>query len=130
MMRSQSDKFFYLLAGSFAGAVVALLFAPQSGSKTRKQVRKYSREAGNRAQEFVGALAETLDEALMDVLDADVSVEDANTQIEAIKTEAKVAKNPEQATMVVGEYYDFGAAGSLKVIGHNAEGKAIVEVPE
>jgi gas vesicle protein len=68
-MASRIEKYWYVLLGSMVGAGVALLFAPQTGVKTRKQIAKYGKKAGNRAQEFVGDIAESLDATLHDILD-------------------------------------------------------------
>lgn len=46
-----------VFAGGVIGAGLALLFAPQSGSKTRKDLFRYSKKARNRADEVVGDLA-------------------------------------------------------------------------
>lgn len=65
-----------LVAGGVIGAGMALLFAPQSGSRTRKDIVRYSRRAGNRAEEAVDDLAanvsqlvETIGEKTDDLLD-------------------------------------------------------------
>ena len=39
--------------GAAAGAAVALLYAPQSGVKTRKQLRKSIVDAGDRLRQLV-----------------------------------------------------------------------------
>lgn len=57
------------LFGAFVGASIALLFAPQTGEKTRHQLKKYGKKAGTRAQRFVGEIAESMDGALGDILD-------------------------------------------------------------
>lgn len=46
-----------LFAGGVIGAGLALLFAPQSGTRTRKDILRYSRKARNRADEAVNDLA-------------------------------------------------------------------------
>ena len=46
-----------VFAGGVIGAGLALLFAPQSGSKTRKDIFKYSKKVRNRADEVVDDLA-------------------------------------------------------------------------
>jgi gas vesicle protein len=38
-----------LLAGAFLGAGIALLFAPQSGRKTRRDIRHFAEKVGNKA---------------------------------------------------------------------------------
>ena len=68
-MASRIEKYWYVLLGSMVGAGVALLFAPQAGDKTRKQIARYGKKAGNRTQEFVGEIAESLDDTLHEILD-------------------------------------------------------------
>jgi gas vesicle protein len=68
-MSNRIEKYWYVLLGSMAGAGVALLFAPQSGQKTRRQLKKYGQKAGNRAQEFVGEIAESVDCVVRDALE-------------------------------------------------------------
>ncbi|MDD2582543.1 MAG: YtxH domain-containing protein [Desulfuromonadaceae bacterium] len=46
-----------VLAGGVIGTGLALLFAPQSGSRTRKDILRYSKKVGNRADEVVDDLA-------------------------------------------------------------------------
>lgn len=46
-----------VFAGGVIGAGLALLFAPQSGSKTRKDILRYSKKVHNRADEVVDDLA-------------------------------------------------------------------------
>lgn len=46
-----------IFAGGIIGAGMALLFAPQSGSKTRKDITRYSKKVRNRADEAVDDLA-------------------------------------------------------------------------
>lgn len=55
--------------GALVGASVALLFAPQSGRKTRQNLGKYGKKVGNRAQKFVGEIAESMDDVLGDILE-------------------------------------------------------------
>ena len=38
------------VAGTLLGAGVALLFAPQSGRKTRRDIRQFAEKAGNKAE--------------------------------------------------------------------------------
>src|SRR5262245_37366347 len=64
------DKAFTLLIGGFIGATVALLFATQKGEKTRRQLVKYGKKAGNRTQRFVGEIGESLDSVIGDILEA------------------------------------------------------------
>ena len=46
-----------ILAGGIVGAGVALLFAPQSGQRTRKDIVRYARKTKNRADEAVDDLS-------------------------------------------------------------------------
>ena len=65
-----------VVAGGVIGAGLALLFAPQSGSRTRKDISRYSKKAGKRAEEAVDDLAanvsdlvDTIGEKTGDLLD-------------------------------------------------------------
>ena len=65
-----------VFAGGVIGAGVALLFAPQSGAKTRKDILRYSKKARHRADEVVDDLAanvsdlvETIGEKTDDLLE-------------------------------------------------------------
>lgn len=49
-----------VFAGGVIGAGLALLFAPQSGSRTRKDILRYSKKARQRADEAVEDLAENV----------------------------------------------------------------------
>jgi gas vesicle protein len=46
-----------IFAGGVIGAGFALLFAPQSGTRTRKDILRYSKKARNKADEVVDDLA-------------------------------------------------------------------------
>ncbi|MEI7818044.1 MAG: YtxH domain-containing protein [Desulfuromonadales bacterium] len=65
-----------VFAGGVIGAGLALLFAPQSGSRTRGKIISYSKKARNRADEVVVDLAadvsnlvETIGEKTDDLLE-------------------------------------------------------------
>ena len=49
-----------ILAGGIVGAGLALLFAPQSGQRTRKDLVRYSRKTKDRASEAVDDLSATV----------------------------------------------------------------------
>ena len=49
-----------ILAGGIVGAGLALLFAPQSGQRTRKDIVRYSRKTKDRANEAVDDLSATV----------------------------------------------------------------------
>ncbi len=66
-----------ILAGGVIGAGLALLFAPQSGERTRKDLARYARKAKRRADEVaddvsatVSELVEQLEEKAKDSLQA------------------------------------------------------------
>ncbi len=51
-----------LVAGGIIGAGVALLFAPQSGKKTRQDIARYTRKAKRRAGDIVDDFSESVSE--------------------------------------------------------------------
>lgn len=65
----QTGKILMMLLGSLVGATVALLFAPQSGERTRKELARAGKKAGNRAQKFVNRIAKDLDRTLEDIVE-------------------------------------------------------------
>jgi gas vesicle protein len=65
-----------VFAGGVIGAGLALLFAPQSGSRTRRDILRYSKKARSRADEMVedvasnvSDLVETIGEKTDDLLE-------------------------------------------------------------
>lgn len=55
-----------LVAGGIIGAGVALLFAPQSGERTRRDIGRYVKRTRRRA----GEMAEEFSDAVSDMVDA------------------------------------------------------------
>lgn len=51
-----------LVAGGIIGAGVALLYAPQSGEKTRKDIGRYAKKARRRTREAVEAVEDFSDQ--------------------------------------------------------------------
>lgn len=49
-----------ICAGGIIGAGLALLFAPQSGTRTRKDIIRFSKKARHRADDVVDDLAENV----------------------------------------------------------------------
>jgi gas vesicle protein len=58
-----------LLAGALLGAGVALLFAPQSGRKTRRDIRQFAEKAGNKVEAARLELQHSIDNIIVDVED-------------------------------------------------------------
>jgi gas vesicle protein len=56
-----------LFAGALLGAVVALLFAPQSGRKTRRDIRQFADRVGNKAEAARLELQRSIDNIIEDV---------------------------------------------------------------
>ena len=53
-----------LVAGGIIGAGLALLYAPQSGSKTRKQISRYAGRVRNEAEENLRDTADAVTEMI------------------------------------------------------------------
>lgn len=65
-----------LIAGGLLGAGVALLFAPQSGKKTRKDISRFAKKSKHRAEEIiddfsdnVSDMVDSLSDKATDILD-------------------------------------------------------------
>jgi gas vesicle protein len=56
-----------ILAGGIVGAGLALLLAPQSGQRTRKDILRYAKKTKGRAEDAVEDLSETVSD-LVDAL--------------------------------------------------------------
>lgn len=56
-----------LVAGGIIGAGVALLFAPQSGEKTRKDITRYARKARRKAGDVVDDFSDSISD-MVDVV--------------------------------------------------------------
>jgi len=53
-----SKMFFSFLTGAAIGAGLALLFAPQSGKETRKQIKDFSEKLGGEVKDGVDRISE------------------------------------------------------------------------
>ena len=53
-----SKMFFSFLTGAVVGAGLALLFAPQSGKETRKQIKDFSDKLGGEVKDGVEKISE------------------------------------------------------------------------
>ena len=56
-----------LIAGALLGAGIALLFAPQSGRKTRRDIRHFAEKAGNKAEAAQLAIQHSIDNIIGDI---------------------------------------------------------------
>lgn len=61
------SKVFFLAGGLAMGAVAALLFAPSSGKKTRKDLGQAVEEGLNNSREAVGPVVKQLEKELGDL---------------------------------------------------------------
>jgi gas vesicle protein len=101
-----------LVAGGIIGAGVALLFAPQSGKKTRRDIVRYSKRAKNRAGEVVDDFADSISdmvdavgEKASDILDRgkDLAYEAKKDVLKAIEEgQTKLEKQRMKLMKIIG----------------------------
>jgi gas vesicle protein len=53
-----------LVAGGLIGAGLGILFAPQSGKKTRRKIGRYAQKVRNEAEEIIRDSAQAVTEAV------------------------------------------------------------------
>ncbi len=58
-----------LVAGGIIGAGVALLFAPQSGKRTRKDIARFAKKTKHKAEDAVDSFTDTLSDLVETVGD-------------------------------------------------------------
>ena len=92
-----ADAAIAFVAGTLLGAGVALLFAPQTGRKTRRDIRQFTEKAGNKAEaaqlelrhsieNIIGDVSEKLQESLASGMDwTDSKIADLQGALEAAK---------------------------------------------
>jgi gas vesicle protein len=90
-----------LIAGALLGAGAALLFAPQSGRKTRRDIRQFAEKVGNKAEaarlelqhsidNIIGDIEEKLQEGLARGMDwTDSKIVDLRQALEATRKSIK-----------------------------------------
>ena len=49
-----------LFAGAMVGAAIALLYAPQSGDRTKKDIKKFARQTVNRLDDLQGGIRDQI----------------------------------------------------------------------
>ena len=59
----------FLLAGALAGAAIALLYAPQSGVRTKKDIKKFARKTVDRLDDLQGDIRDQVTHWVDDVTD-------------------------------------------------------------
>lgn len=101
-----------LIGGGLLGAAVALLFAPQSGRQTRRDISRFSRKARRQAEDIVDNFAgnvhgmvETIGERAEDILDKgkDLAHEAKMELIKIIdEGQAKLEKQKERLARIIG----------------------------
>ena len=87
-----------LVAGGIIGAGLALLFAPQSGDRTRKDIVRYSRKVRRKAEGVVEDFADTVSEMVDTVSDKAEDILDKGKDMayEAKKELVKVLEDGQQ----------------------------------
>lgn len=101
-----------LIAGGLLGAAAALLYAPQSGRQTRRDIARYSRkvrrEADDMVDDFAGnvhGMVETIGERAEDILDKGKGLAH-EAKVELIKIieegQAKLEKQKSRLAKIIG----------------------------
>jgi gas vesicle protein len=101
-----------LVAGGLLGAAVALLYAPQSGRQTRRDISRYKRKLTRQAEDLVDDFAgnvhgmmDSIGEKAEDILDKgkDLAHE---AKVELVKVldegQARLQKQKERLTKIIG----------------------------
>lgn len=81
-----------LIAGAILGAGVALLYAPQAGARTRREIRYYSRRAGRKARRIARDVSDSVS-GMVDRLEGNAMsvVEKGRNYADGAKREVLVA---------------------------------------
>jgi gas vesicle protein len=85
---SKTEALGFFITGAAVGAAVGLMLAPKSGAQTRKDIRRFSKKAANRIDDFQSDVREQINEGyeqVMDVLDnVKDYVEDGKSKLQRI----------------------------------------------
>lgn len=58
-----------VIAGGLVGAGLALLFAPQSGKKTRRDISRFATKVKDRAEDLAGEFGDTVEDLVETIAD-------------------------------------------------------------
>ena len=70
MPRNKAETAGLFITGALLGVTIALLYAPQSGARTRRQIRKHARRGIEQLEEFQDDIRLQVDDWVEDVADA------------------------------------------------------------
>jgi gas vesicle protein len=85
-MSNNNDTVLAFFIGAVAGAVTALLLAPQSGQETRQALRRGAGDLQNRGAELLGSAKDSVSRKAQEVTDS------ARVRVDAVKEAANEAK--------------------------------------
>lgn len=91
MKKSTSNALLGFLTGAAAGAVIGILYAPEKGSKTRKNIRRKSKKIASDLTESVNEQVDNIKEQLNNFVD-DLKSKISNLEKE-VKNKATEEKN-------------------------------------
>ena len=101
-----------LVAGGIIGAGVAILFAPQSGKRTRRDIVRYAKKTKNKAEDIVDDFSDSISdmvdavgEKAADILDRgkDLASGAKKEMLEAIEAgQAKLEKQRSRLSKLIG----------------------------
>jgi gas vesicle protein len=85
-MSNNNDTVLAFFIGAVAGAVTALLLAPQSGQETRQALRRGAGDLQHRGADLLGTAKDTVSRKAQEV------TESARVRVDAVKEAANEAK--------------------------------------
>lgn len=84
-----------LVAGGIIGAGVALLFAPQSGEKTRRDIGRYGRKVKRRAVDVAEEFSDTVTDMVDTVVDKGAELAERGKEL-ALDARKEIIKSIEE----------------------------------